>query len=259
MTSPAEGDEIPSQGPPAPPPRSTRRARILGGAAAALALAGVVGRRRLTRFPPDTTPEGCYLRIVVAIIEGRARDAFPYLDEPARHAAYSIRDYRKRASGLVAAQYPEPERTRLIDAYRVFAEAPDGADVWNEMAHERGWITRLRRDLSGIARIETSGGNAPTSKNAMPRGSASGEALAVRGMGGPDELRSAGGEGASPLPGPTRVTIETARGTRYSFRRRDNGIWGLSLFTADLVAESERAARDAEVVEQAAADYARSR
>ncbi len=82
------------------------------------------------------------------------------------------------------------------------------------MAHKRGWITRLRRDLSGIAKLEPSG---------------------------------------------ERVTIETARGTRYTFRRRDNGIWGLSLFTADLVAESERAARDAEVVEQAAADYARSK
>jgi hypothetical protein len=213
MTSPADGDELLPSGPPAPP-RPTRRGWILGGVAAALGLAGYAGWRRLTRFPPDTTPEGAYLRIVVAVSEGRVRDAFPYLDEPARHAAYSIRDYRKRASDLVAAQYPEPERTRLLDAYRTFAEAPDGADVWNEMAHKRGWITRLRRDLSGIARTETSG---------------------------------------------ERVTLETARGTRYTFRRRDNGIWGLSLFTADLVAESERAARDAEVVEQAAADYARGK
>ena len=213
MTSPADGDDLPPTGS-SVPPRPSRRGWLLGGVAAALGIAGYAGFRRITRFPSDTTPEGCYLRIVVAISEGRARDIFPYLDEPARHAAYSIRDYRKRASGLVAAQYPEPERTRLIDAYRVFAEAPDGADVWNEMAHKRGWITRLRRDLSGIARLETSG---------------------------------------------ERVTIETARGTRYSFRRRDNGIWGLSLFTADLVAESERAARDAEVVDQAAADYARSK
>ena len=213
MTSPADGDDLPPTGS-SVSPRPSRRRWILGGVAAALGIAGYAGFRRITRFPPDTTPEGCYLRIVVAISEGRARDVFPYLDEPARHAAYSIRDYRERARGLVAAQYPEPERTRLIDAYRVFAEAPDGADVWNEMAHKRGWITRLRRDLSGIARLETSG---------------------------------------------ERVTIETARGTRYNFRRRDNGIWGLSLFTADLVAESERAARDAEVVEQAAADYARSK
>jgi hypothetical protein len=213
MTSSAAGDDLhpPRSG---PPPRPSRRGWLLGGVAAALGIAGYAGWKRLTRFPPDTTPEGCYLRIVVAVSEGRIRDAFPYLDESARHAAYSIRDYRKRASELVAAQYPEPERTRLLDAYRIYAEAPDGADVWNEMAHKRGWITRLRRDLSGIAKLEPSG---------------------------------------------ERVTIETARGTRYTFRRRDNGIWGLSLFTADLVAESERAARDAEVVEQAAADYARSK
>lgn len=213
MTSPAEGDDLSPRGSSASP-RTSRRGWILGGVAAALGVAGYAGWKRLTRFPPDTTPEGCYLRIVVAISEGRARDAFPYLDESARHAAYSIRDYRKRASELVAAQYPEPERTRLLDAYRVYAEAPDGADVWNEMAQKRGWITRLRRDLSGVARTEPSG---------------------------------------------ERVTIETARGTRYTFRRRDNGIWGLSLFTAELVAESERAARDAEVVEQAAADYARGK
>jgi hypothetical protein len=51
----------------------------------------------------------------------------------------------------------------------------------------------------------------------------------------------------------------TARGTRDGFRRRENGIWGLTLFTADLVAEAERAARDAEVVEKAAADYERGK
>lgn len=55
-----------------------------------------------------------------------------------------------------------------------------------------------------------------------------------------------------------RATVVTARGTRYAFRRRENGIWGLTLFTAELDAESERAARDLEVVERAAADYARA-
>ena len=45
------------------------------------------------------------------------------------------------------------------------------------------------------------------------------------------------------------------RGTRYPFRRRDNGIWGLTIFTAELAAEAERAARDLEVVERAADDY----
>jgi hypothetical protein len=52
-----------------------------------------------------------------------------------------------------------------------------------------------------------------------------------------------------------RATVVTARGTRYSFRRRENGIWGLTLFTADLVAEAERATRDLAIVEAAARDY----
>jgi hypothetical protein len=56
-----------------------------------------------------------------------------------------------------------------------------------------------------------------------------------------------------------RATIVTARGTRYGFRRRENGIWGLTMFTADLAAEAERAARDADVVDKAAADYERAK
>lgn len=52
-----------------------------------------------------------------------------------------------------------------------------------------------------------------------------------------------------------RATVVTGRGTRYAFRRRDNGIWGLTLFTAELDAEAERASRDLDVVERAARDY----
>ena len=52
-----------------------------------------------------------------------------------------------------------------------------------------------------------------------------------------------------------RATVETARGTRYPFRRRENGIWGLSLFTAELSAEAEKAARDLDLIEKAASDY----
>jgi hypothetical protein len=55
-----------------------------------------------------------------------------------------------------------------------------------------------------------------------------------------------------------RATIITVRGTRYAFRRRENGIWGLTLFTAELSAEAERAARDLDVVERTAADYERA-
>lgn len=54
-----------------------------------------------------------------------------------------------------------------------------------------------------------------------------------------------------------RATIETVRGTRYPFRRRENGIWGTTLFTAELVAEAERAARDWALIDKAASDYER--
>ncbi len=177
-------------------------------------LASSAAWQRAARFPSETTPEGAYLRVAVAVTEGRVRDCFAYLEDQAQHAAYSIRDYRKSASERIAAAYPEPERSRLLEAYRAHATAPDGADVWLEMAQRRGWPGRLRRDLSGVAKVEVSG---------------------------------------------ERATIETARGTRYGFRRRPNGIWGLTLFTADLVAEAERAARDADVVEKAAADYERGK
>ncbi len=196
------------------PPRLSRRA-LVGGGVVALALAGMwTAWQRAARFPADTTPEGAYLRIAVNITEGKVRDCFAYLEDSAQHAAYSIRDYRKLASDRIAAAYPEPERSRLLDAYKAQATAPDGADVWVDMAQKRGWVGRLRRDLSGAIKTEISG---------------------------------------------ERATIETARGTRYGFRRRENGIWGLTIFTADLLAESERAARDADVVEKAAADYERAR
>ena len=178
-----------------------------------LALAGA-GVWRLLRFPPDTTPEGAYLRVARSIGRGEPRVVFAYLEDRAQHAAYTIRDYRKKSRDRVADAYPEPERTRLLAQYGPHADAPDGPDVWVEMATRLGWLARLRRDLSGIARVEIAG---------------------------------------------ERATIETARGTRYPFRRRENGIWGLSLFTAELVAEAERAARDWDVVERAALDYERAR
>jgi hypothetical protein len=56
-----------------------------------------------------------------------------------------------------------------------------------------------------------------------------------------------------------RATVVTARGTRYPFRRRENGIWGLTIFTAELTAEAERATRDLDVVEKAARDYDRAK
>jgi len=191
-----------------------RRSVLLWGAGAAIAAAGGLVWHRVTRFPPDTTPEGAYLRIAFNISEGNPRACFAYLEDRAQHAAYSILDYRRKASDRIAAAYPEPERSRLLEAYRAHATAEDGADVWLDMATKQGFIARLRRDLSGVAKVEVTG---------------------------------------------ERATIETARGTRYPFRRRENGIWGLAMFTAELTAEAERAARDWDVVERAAQDYERGK
>jgi hypothetical protein len=166
------------------------------------------------RYPSDRTPEGAYLRIAKAVNQGRPRDFFAYVETAAQHAAYTIRDYRRQARERVLATYPEPERTRLATEYEVEAAAPDGADLFALHAERKGFLGQLRRDLSGIAKVEVQG---------------------------------------------ERATIETARGTRYAFRKRENGIWGLTLFTAVLVADAEKAARDFAIIDAAARDYERAR
>jgi hypothetical protein len=163
-------------------------------------------------FPPDTTPEGAYARIALAIAGRRPQDAFAYLETEAQWASFTIRDLRRKACSRVRASYPVAEQERLLGAWHEEADAPDGPDVFALFAARRGWTALLERDLSGVTHVEVQG---------------------------------------------ERATVVTARGTRYAFRRRDNGIWGLTLFTAELDAEAERAARDLEVVDRAAADYAR--
>lgn len=165
-------------------------------------------------FPPDTTPDGAYLRIALALAKNVERDVFPYLETEAQWSSFSIRDMRRETSRLVQAHYPRGEGDTLIAAIREeAAAAADGPDVFLIMSKRKGFAARLRRDLSGIASVEVAG---------------------------------------------DRASVVTSRGTRYPFRRRDNGIWGLTSFTAELVAERERAARDLAVVRTAAGDYARA-
>lgn len=165
------------------------------------------------RYPSDRTPTGAYLRIVRAVNTGRPEDSFAYLETQAQHACYSIRDYRKKALTRILATFPEAERAKLLPEYSVLGQAPDGADIFAFYARQEGWLDRLRRDLSGVARAEQTG---------------------------------------------DRASVETVRGTRYPFRvRSENGIWGLTLFTAKLVSEAERSARDYAMIERAAQDYAR--
>jgi hypothetical protein len=169
--------------------------------------------RAWLRFPSDRTPEGAYLRVVTAVNRGAPERAFAYLETRAQHACYTIRDMRRRALETISGHFPESERARTAEPYRALGNAADGADVFAIYARERGWLDRLRRDLSGIGSVEVNG---------------------------------------------DRATLVTVRGTRYAFRRRENGIWGLTLFTATLDAEAERASRDFAMIEQSAKDYDRA-
>lgn len=108
-------------------------------------------------FPSDRTPEGAYYRVVIGVNKAKPTAIFAYLETPAQHACYTIRDYRKRARDRVLAAYPEPERSELAARHAAEAAAPDGADIFALYAERLGWITRLRRDLSGIAKIEIRG------------------------------------------------------------------------------------------------------
>jgi hypothetical protein len=150
----------------------------------------------------------------MAVTEGDPAAFFAYTETEAQHACFTIRDYRRKSVEQIRASYPEPDKGRLLALYQAFADAPDGANVFALYAKQKGWLDRLRRDLSGVAHVEING---------------------------------------------DRASVQTVRGARYPFRRRDNGIWGLTLFTASLTAEAERAARDASIVEQAANDYARAK
>jgi hypothetical protein len=193
----------------------TRRRSVLALLAvlATLGLALVVGAH--LRYPTDRTPEGAYYRIMIAVNRGKPEQFFAYLETPAQHACYTIRDYRKKSRTRILAAYPEPEKSELAARHLAEASAADGADVFALYAARLGFIDRLRKDLSGIARVDQQG---------------------------------------------ERATVETARGTRYPFRRRpENGIWGLTLFTAVLEAEAQRAARDYALIDRAAADYERAR
>lgn len=198
------------------PERTPRRRRFGRWIAAGIASVVLIwfAWARLT-YPSDRTPEGAYLRVMMAVNRGKPQDFFAYIETPAQHACYTIRDYRRKARERVLAAYPEPERSRLDRELAPFAEAEDGSDVFAHYARVRGWMDRLRRDLSGVAHVEQQG---------------------------------------------ERATVQTARGTRYPFRiRPENGIWGLTLFTGELVAEAERAARDYKLIDKAAADYERAK
>jgi hypothetical protein len=176
----------------------------LGGGAA------LWGCKAPAAFPPETTPEGAYARISVAISESRPRDVFAYLEDEAQWASHTIQKERRAALERARKSHPKEALDSLEAAYGPDAAAVDGVDVFVRVGKARGWFDRLRRDLSGVARTEIEG---------------------------------------------DRATLVTARGTRYPMRRRTVGLWGLTSFTAELVADAERATRDRARVEEAARDY----
>lgn len=212
---PSDAGAVPGPAPAASERRGVRGLRLRTWILLVLVLVPLAAQLwSIVTYPSDRTPEGAYLRVVSAVNRGRPEEFFAYTEEAAQHAAYTIRDYRKKSLERIAASYPEAEKSSWLSRYRKYADAPDGADVLAIYARERGWLDRLRRDMSGIEGVETQG---------------------------------------------ERATVLTARGTRYPFRRRPNGIWGTTLFTATLSAEAERAARDHALIEKAAADYERAK
>lgn len=193
--------------------RSQRRKLVAIIALMFLVPAGLFGLLRKP-FPSDKTPEGAYARIAKSVAAGDPKGFFAYLETEAQWASFTIGDARAKASARIRASYPEPRRSEMLEQYKALAEAADGSEVFAVLYDQRGWAKRLRKDLSGVVKVEVEG---------------------------------------------DRASVVTAQGTRYPFRRRDNGIWGLTMFTAELLAESEKATRDLAVVTAAADDYDRTR
>ncbi len=193
-------------------PKRTAR-RVIGTVACSvlLAVAAYAVSSKVRRpFPSDHTPEGAYMRIALGVNQDDPRAFFAYLETDAQWASFTIREMRAKASKRISESYPEPQRTEMLEPYKLAAGASDGAELFARLYAQRGWARRLRKDLSGVAKVEVEG---------------------------------------------DRASVVTAQGTRWAFRVRDNGIWGITLFTAELLAEASKATRDLDAVSAAAADY----
>ena len=141
-------------------------ARSIGRLEALRAMAGLAvgailaGCPKAPELPPDTTPEGAYARLAFAIANGKPRDAFPYVEDEAQWASYTIQKERAASLELARKSYPREALAELEAEYGADAAAPDGADVFERIGRVRGWFSRLRRDLSGAIRTELDGDRA---------------------------------------------------------------------------------------------------
>jgi hypothetical protein len=189
---------------------SSRTKKLVAlGALLVFALLGLY-RGLVQPFPSDQTPLGAYLRIARSMGAMDVNATFPYLEDEAQWACFSICDARKSAAVRIRRSYPTEAQSAALAASADLAGCSDGATAFGVLAKQYGWSGRLRRDLSGVVSSEISG---------------------------------------------ERASLVTARGTRYPFRIRKNGIWGLTIFTGELVAERNRATRDLALVNAAADDY----
>jgi hypothetical protein len=134
---------------------------LLAASAALVLLASAMACAPAARpFPAESTPEGAYARVAVAVAEGRLRDLFPFVEDEAQWAAYTIQKERATALERARRSYPKEALTPLEAEYGADAAAPDGADVFVRIGKSRGWFARLKRDLSGVARTELDGDRA---------------------------------------------------------------------------------------------------
>jgi len=136
--------------------KPSRRKLLIGLATVGLICLGVV-LFFVLRYPPDTKPAGAYMRIASAIGRGEPAACFAYLEEEAQVASYTIHSYAKKAAELISKTYPEPQRSQALASYQPLADAVSPPQVWVAIARRRGWIKRLRRDLSGARSIEIAG------------------------------------------------------------------------------------------------------
>ena len=112
------------------------------------------------RHSPRPTSLGSYARIAVALYDQRYLDVFPYLEDEAQWAAHTIQKERQKALERAKSSFPRSELAALEADIGTDARSADGAKVFVRFGKSKGWFTRLRKDLSGVARVERDGDRA---------------------------------------------------------------------------------------------------
>ena len=136
---------------------TTRIARTVGVTIAVVACFAAVYVRR---SPPDTTPEGAYLRLAKNLELVRPEDACSYLEIEARDATYLMARARTDALAKVRASFPVEEARSFAESYGALATGDDGPKAFAHYAEPRGWVRRLAKDLSPIDHVESDGDRA---------------------------------------------------------------------------------------------------